>query len=114
MISLALLTVAWLCVLFGIARLTEKRAWLRRLSSHPLVFSLSLGVYATSWTFFGAVGLAHTQGFNFLAVSLGPLLSAALVPAVWLPLFRVLRRRRSPQWPICSPSASAVNTWGRQ
>ncbi|MEW6257150.1 MAG: NahK/ErcS family hybrid sensor histidine kinase/response regulator [Pseudomonadota bacterium] len=40
----------------------------------PLIYSLSLAVYCTSWTFFGSVGLATTQGFDFLTIYLGPIL----------------------------------------
>lgn len=92
--TLLLVTLGWLTLLFVLARLAEARESFRRYSNHPLVYSLSLLVYATSWTFLGAVGLARTQGLTFLAVSVGPLLSALLVPAVWLPLFRILRRHQ--------------------
>ena len=40
----------------------------------PLIYALSLAVYCTSWTFFGSVGLATTQGFDFLTIYLGPIL----------------------------------------
>jgi signal transduction histidine kinase/Na+/proline symporter len=92
--TLLALTLGWLGLLFALARLAEAREAFRRLSTHPLVYSLSLGVYATSWTFLGAVGLAREQGLTFLAVSVGPLLSAMLVPALWLPLLRVLKRNQ--------------------
>jgi signal transduction histidine kinase len=93
-VTLLLVTLAWLGLLFALARLAEARESYRRLSTHPLVYSLSLGVYATSWTFLGAVGLARTQGLTFLAVSVGPLLSSLLVPALWLPLLRILKRHQ--------------------
>ena len=92
--TLLVVTLGWLTLLFALARLAEARESFRRFSNHPLVYSSSLVVYATSWTFLGAVGLARTQGLTFLAVSVGPLLSALLVPAVWLPLFRILRRHQ--------------------
>lgn len=92
--TLLLVTLAWLGLLFALARLADARPAIGRLSTHPLVVSLSLGVYATSWTFFGAVGLARTQGLTFFAVSLGPMLSSLLVPAVWLPLMRIVRRHQ--------------------
>jgi signal transduction histidine kinase/Na+/proline symporter len=93
-VTLLLVTLGWLGLLFAIARLADARAAIGRLSTHPLVVALSLGVYATSWTFFGAVGLARTQGLTFFAVSLGPMLSSLLVPAVWLPLMRLVRRHQ--------------------
>lgn len=40
----------------------------------PLIYALSLGVYCTSWTYFGSVGLAAQSGFDFLPIYIGPLL----------------------------------------
>ena len=89
-----LATLGWLTLLFVLARLADARPAWQRLSEHPLVYALSLGVYATSWTFYGAVGLARTQGLTFLAVSFGPAAAALLVPAVWTPLLRLVRRQQ--------------------
>lgn len=47
-------------------------AWLQRRSG--IVFGLSLGVYCTSWTFFGGVGTAASAGLDFLPIYLGPIL----------------------------------------
>ena len=44
----------------------------------PYVYTLSLGVYCTAWTFYGSVGLASRQGLDFLPVYLGPTLAALL------------------------------------
>lgn len=38
------------------------------------VYSLSLAVYCTSWTFFGAVGVAANNGWGYFAIYLGPIL----------------------------------------
>ena len=38
------------------------------------VYGLSLGVYCTSWTFYGAVGTAVSSGWHFLPIYLGPIL----------------------------------------
>ncbi|HWW47055.1 MAG TPA: sensor histidine kinase [Xanthobacteraceae bacterium] len=40
----------------------------------PLVYTLSISVYCTSWTFYGAVGTAARDGLEFLAIYLGPTL----------------------------------------
>lgn len=92
--SLLLFTLGWLTLLFALARLAESRASWRRFSQHPAVYAMSLGVYATSWTFFGAVGFARTQGITFVAVSLGPTLACLLIPAVFLPVLRLVRRHQ--------------------
>ncbi len=56
--------------LFGIAywgdRAGEKQ---RALTERPYVYALALGVYCTSWTFFGSVGSASQKGLDFIAVS---------------------------------------------
>jgi len=44
----------------------------------PYIYALSLGVYCTSWTFFGSVGLAAADGFEFLTIYVGPILVFAL------------------------------------
>ncbi len=51
----------------------EKRG--RRVASNALVYSLSLAVYHTTWTYYGSVGLAASSGLLFLAVYLGPTLT---------------------------------------
>lgn len=38
-------------------------------------FSLALGVYCTSWTFYGAVGEAAHSGWTYLPIYLGPILT---------------------------------------
>lgn len=86
--------LAYLALLFLIAELTE-RSWIpRKVSQHPLVFSLSLGVYATSWTFFGSVGLAGREGYGFLTIYLGVTLSCLAIPVLWLPLARVVQTQQ--------------------
>jgi Na+/proline symporter/nitrogen-specific signal transduction histidine kinase len=40
----------------------------------PFVYTLSISVYCTSWTFYGAVGTAARSGLEFLAIYLGPTL----------------------------------------
>ncbi len=43
-------------------------------SRRPIVYSLSLAVYCTSWTYYGSVGLSAASGYNFLPVYIGPIL----------------------------------------
>jgi signal transduction histidine kinase len=61
---------AYVCLLFGIA-LRAERVGVRR---SGLIYTLSLGVYCTSWTFYGSVGRAAHSGVDFLPVYLGPTL----------------------------------------
>jgi Na+/proline symporter/CheY-like chemotaxis protein len=43
-------------------------------SPRPFIYAMSLGVYCTSWTYFGSVGLAAKSGFDFFPIYLGPIL----------------------------------------
>ena len=40
----------------------------------PVVYTLSLSVYCTAWTFYGAVGSAARNGLEYIAIYLGPTL----------------------------------------
>jgi Na+/proline symporter/nitrogen-specific signal transduction histidine kinase len=62
--------------LFFVAFWVERRAarrgarWLRT----PVVYTLSLSIYCTAWTFYGAVGYAARSGLEFVTIYLGPTL----------------------------------------
>ncbi len=74
---------AYILALFLLALWVEKKTPRGlRLAQSPLFYSLTLGVYCTSWTFYGNVGLAATQGLLFLPVSLGPTLAAVFWPFI--------------------------------
>lgn len=73
---LLLVSLGYAALLFGVAwwgdrnpAYTQTRPWLR-----PVVYSLSLAVYCSSWTFYGAVGSAVRNGIGYLPIYLGPLL----------------------------------------
>ncbi len=40
----------------------------------PVIYSLTLAVYCSSWTFYGAVGAAGTSGWGYLPIYMGPML----------------------------------------
>src|SRR5690606_16356286 len=40
----------------------------------PAIYTLSISVYCTSWTFYGAVGTAARSGLEFTAIYIGPTL----------------------------------------
>jgi Na+/proline symporter/signal transduction histidine kinase len=60
--------------LFLLAFLSDRRAkrGAARFVESPVVYTLSLAVYCTSWTFYGAVGSATRNGLEFLTIYLGP------------------------------------------
>ncbi|MBI5057236.1 MAG: PAS domain S-box protein [Nitrospirae bacterium] len=70
---------AYLVLLFLIAYYAERKERKgSNLVSNPYVYSLSLAVYCTSWTFYGSVGKAANAGLSFLTIYIGPTLMAAL------------------------------------
>ncbi|MDJ0627095.1 MAG: ATP-binding protein [Rhodobacter sp.] len=87
---LVLVCLVYVATLFLVAFAAEKRAergavgWLRS----PLVYTLSLSIYCTAWTFYGAVGYAVRSGLEFVTIYLGP----TLVMIGWWWLVRKLVR----------------------
>ncbi len=80
---------AYLGLLFAIAYFADKRADAgRSVIASPYVYSLSLAVYATAWTFYGSVGRAASDGIGFLPIYIGPTLMIALW---WIVLRKILR-----------------------
>ncbi len=89
--QLFLAGVSYLLLLFLIAFAAE-RGWIpQKVIRHPLTYTLSLGVYATSWSFYGSVGFAQNQGYNFLTIYLGVTLAFMLAPVLLQPLMRLTR-----------------------
>jgi Na+/proline symporter/signal transduction histidine kinase len=80
---------AYLGLLFAIAWYADRRADAgRSIIANPYIYALSLGVYATSWTFYGSVGRAASDGVGFLPIYIGPTLMVALW---WIVLRKMLR-----------------------
>ncbi len=70
-----LMTLAYVLMLFGLAYFTDNSSKADRLAAiTPMIYPLSLAVYCTSWTFFGAVGTAVESGWDYLPIYLGPML----------------------------------------
>ena len=60
--------LAYMGFLFAVAyygdRISRKESQNR---NRPVIYALSLGIYCTSWTFFGSVGLSATSGLDFIS-----------------------------------------------
>ncbi len=81
--------LAYMGVLFGIAYYGDQRADAgRSIIANPYIYTLSLAIYCTAWTFYGSVGLAAKSGVDFLPIYLGPTLMAVLF---WFVLRRIVR-----------------------
>lgn len=85
---------AYVIFLFAVAFLAERAnrhgqgGFLRM----PVVYTLSLSIYCTAWTFYGAVGYAARSGLEYLTIYIGP--SLVMIGWWWL-LRRMVRIGRS-------------------
>jgi Na+/proline symporter/signal transduction histidine kinase len=87
--AIIVVAFAYLGVLFAIAYYADGRADAgRSVIASPYIYSLSLAVYATAWTFYGSVGRAASDGVGFLPIYIGPTLMIALW---WVVLRKILR-----------------------
>ena len=93
--ALVAVCLGYVALLFLVAFVADRFAarsvaarWLRS----PLVYTLSLSIYCTAWTFYGAVGYAARSGMEFVTIYLGPTL---VMVAWWWGLRKLIRVGRS-------------------
>ncbi|MFJ5295323.1 NahK/ErcS family hybrid sensor histidine kinase/response regulator [Pseudomonas sp. NPDC088368] len=79
---IAAVALAYMAIMFAIAFYGDRRSGALPPRLRAWVYSLSLAVYCTSWTFFGAVGQAAEQLWSFLPIYLGPIVMLVLAPWV--------------------------------
>ncbi|WP_428032760.1 PAS domain-containing hybrid sensor histidine kinase/response regulator [Ancylobacter sp.] len=89
--SIIAVALVYIGFLFAVASFGDRRLPRRGRKGRPYIYSLSLAVYCTSWTFFGSVGLATTQGVNFLTIYIGPILVFALGTPFLLRIVRLAK-----------------------
>ncbi len=69
------IALVYLVGLFWLARWGDRQsAWARKLTEHPATYALALAIYCTAWTFFGAVGEAARNQWDYLPILFGPVL----------------------------------------
>ncbi len=90
--SIVLLVILsiYLAVLFFIAHWAEKKGnskW----TNNPYIYTLSLAVYCTAWTYYGSIGVAANSGLSYLPIYLGPVIIA---PAWIMILKKIIRISR--------------------
>ncbi|MHB8883150.1 MAG: sodium:solute symporter family transporter [Thermodesulfovibrionales bacterium] len=84
-----LVSFGYLGILFAIAYFGDKRADAgRSIISNPYIYTFSIAVYCTGWTFYGSVGRAASTGVGFLPIYLGPTLAATIW---WMVLRKIIR-----------------------
>ncbi|MDQ0315970.1 sensor histidine kinase [Amorphus orientalis] len=86
----------YLSGLFVLAFVSDRRAerGAKTLITSPVVYTLSLAVYCTSWTFYGAVGSAARNGVEFATIYIGP---TFVFVGWWLLLRKLVRISRTQQ-----------------
>lgn len=93
--TLVLVCLAYVALLFFVAFVADHLAargksarWMRS----PLIYTLSMSIYCTAWTFYGAVGNAARSGLEFITIYLGPTL---VMIGWWWGLRKLVRIGRS-------------------
>ncbi|MCL5129882.1 sensor histidine kinase [Algibacter sp. L4_22] len=85
--------IIYLAVLFFVAFLAEKKRrskWV----NNPYVYTLSLAVYCSAWTYYGSIGIAANSGINFLPIYLGPVIAAPLWIIVLRKIIRISKQHK--------------------
>ena len=85
----------YLGMMFAIAYYAERRASAgNSIINNPWIYSLSIAVYCTAWTYYGSVGRAASSGLEFLAVYIGPSLMVLLWMTVLRKIIRICKTHR--------------------
>ncbi|MBP4139563.1 sensor histidine kinase [Flavobacterium geliluteum] len=89
-IELLLILVLYLSILFYIAYWSEKRSH-SKWTNNAYIYSFSLAVYCTAWTYYGSIGVAAESGLGYLPIYIGPIL---VIPTWMIILKRIIRISR--------------------
>ncbi|TDB01532.1 hybrid sensor histidine kinase/response regulator [Halomonas marinisediminis] len=87
-------SLLYIAILFGIAWRGDRHARRHGASQRrPIIYSLALAIYCTSWTFHGAVGQAANGGWSFASIFVGPILTFLLFWPVLAKMIRVAKHQ---------------------
>lgn len=91
--TITLAIISYIALLFWLARRGDRvrfiaDSWVR----HPLVYALALGVYCTSWTFYGLVGTASVSTWQFIPILLGPILLFTIGFPVIIKIYQICKQ----------------------
>lgn len=70
-LQVALISLVYIATVFGIAYATERNWISNKITSHPITYILSLGIFASAWSFYGVIELADRFGYGALAYYIG-------------------------------------------
>lgn len=85
--------IIYLVLLFAIAYLAEKNAKSKYVNN-AVVYTLSLAVYCTAWTYYGSIGIAANSGIHFLPIYLGPVIAAPLWIVILKKIIRISKQHK--------------------
>ncbi|KGL63057.1 ATP-binding protein [Polaribacter sp. Hel1_85] len=90
---LVFIIISYLGILFFIAYLAEKKSKSRWVNN-PYVYTLSLAVYCSAWTYYGSVGIAANSGISFLPIYLGPVIASPLWIVVLRKIIKISKQQK--------------------
>src|SRR6185369_8626246 len=87
------LSLVYLGLLFVVVHFGERSAgrWSRSRAG-LIIYALSLAIYCTFWTFYGAVGRAVIVGFDFALIYVGPVLVILFGWPIFVKIIRLAKR----------------------
>lgn len=83
--------IGYLSLLFGVALAGERGLIPERWLSHPLTYTLSLGVFGSAAMLYGVVGIAYEYGYGFLGFYVGVAGTFLFAPLLLAPILRICR-----------------------
>lgn len=90
--TLFILGSGYLVLLFGIAWATD-HGWIpRTLVRNPVIYVLSLGVFASVWAYYTSIGNAQRDGYGYMAHFIGISLTFLFSPLLLKPLLDLTER----------------------
>ena len=91
--GLLLVSLAYVGGLFAVAWFGDRNTtYPSKAALRPIVYSLALAVYCSSWTFYGAVGSAARDGASYLPIYIGPILLFVFGMPLFERLVRIAKR----------------------
>jgi signal transduction histidine kinase/Na+/proline symporter len=85
------IALGYLSVLFAIAYCADRNIIPDRWIGHPVVYVLSLGVFASGWAFYGIITVAQEYGYIYLEYYFGIAVFFFLSPYILQPIYRLCK-----------------------
>lgn len=89
-LGVIIILLVYLGFLFLIAHWAEKKKN-HKWTNNSYVYTFSLAVYCTAWTYYGSIGVAANSGLNYLPIYIGPII---IIPAWIIIMRRIIRISR--------------------